>query len=154
VNFLAGFVFYYFAIQISFEDIKYFKIRNRLLLPFFYCTFVYSAFTGSFREHLLSGLMFLLLFSLLYVAGARMPRTAGIGFGDVKLISIIAFGYVDLGIRSAEVFLLSLWCALFAQLFLHILHQGKLLPRIAMAPSIFLAGSLYLYAPMGFLLPQ
>ena len=83
-----------------------------------------------------------------------MPRTAGIGFGDVKLISIIAFGYVDLGIRSAEVFLLSLWFALFAQLFLHLLHQGKLLPRIAMAPSIFLAGSLYLYAPMGFLLPQ
>jgi hypothetical protein len=37
---------------------------------------------------------------------------------------------------------------------LHFLHQGKLLPRIAMAPSIFLAGTLYLYAPIGLLLPQ
>ena len=154
MNLLATSVFIFFAARISFEDIRYFKIRNRLLLPFFCCTLVFSAFSGSFRTHFLSGLVFLLLFSFMHIAGALLPRKASIGFGDVKLLAVLAFGYVDHGIRSTEVYLLSLWCALLLQLCLHFLHQGKLLPRIAMAPSIFLAGTLYLYAPIGLLLPQ
>jgi hypothetical protein len=40
------------------------------------------------------------------------------------------------------------------QIGLQYLQQRRFPNRIAMAPSIFLAVGLYLYAPMGLLLPQ
>ena len=78
----------------------------------------------------------------------------GIGFGDIKLMTVLAFGLIDTGIRSIEIYFLSLCCAIFLQMSFLYFHQRKFPMRMAMAPSIFFAVGLYLYAPMGLLLPQ
>jgi Flp pilus assembly protein protease CpaA len=101
-----------------------------------------------------AGVLYLSIFLFLYVIGIVLPIQSGIGFGDVKLISVLAFGYLHIGVRSLSIYFLSLCCACSMQIGLQYLQQRRFPNRIAMAPSIFLAVGLYLYAPMGLLLPQ
>jgi len=91
---------------------------------------------------------------VLYLLSNALHKSGGIGFGDVKLIGVLAFAYFDSGLRSVEIFFVSLWLALVAHICLHLLICRKFPYRIAMAPDIFLASGLYLYAPIGLLLPQ
>jgi len=81
-------------------------------------------------------------------------KSGGIGFGDVKLIAVLALAFFDTGLKSVEIFFVSLWLALVTHICLHLLIHRKFPRRIAMAPDIFFASGLYLYAPIALLLPQ
>lgn len=113
-----------------------------------------SVVVDTFFDDAFSGVVFLLIFTAIHLFGKFASRDLAIGFGDVKLISVLTFGYVDLGFRSLEIFFIALWLALLVQISLEFIRKRKFISRIAMAPSIFLATALYLYAPLGLLLPQ
>jgi Flp pilus assembly protein protease CpaA len=102
----------------------------------------------------ISGISFFAIFTALYLLSNAFHKAGGIGFGDVKLISVLALAFFDTGLRSVEIFFISLWLALVAHICLHLLIYRKFPYRIAMAPDIFLAGGLYLYAPIALPLPQ
>ena len=146
--------FLIFALLISIEDLRNFRISNRVLFLYFFILFLDSLFTGEFTRHVFSGIFFLLLFSVLHLVGRFVSHEHTIGIGDIKLIGVLTFGYVHIGFRSVEIFFISLWLALLAQISLEFIRKRKFVSRFAMAPSIFLAVALYLYAPLGLLLPQ
>lgn len=154
MNLLNALWFSVFALAISIEDLRNFRISNPLLGLLFLMLLTKSLVFGTFFVDAFSGLIFLLIFTIVHLLGKFVSRDLAIGFGDVKLISVLTFGYVDLGFRSLEMFFIALWLALFVQISLEYMHKRKFSSRIAMAPSIFLAVTLYLYAPLGFLLPQ
>ena len=154
MNLLNALWFSVFALAISIEDLRNFRISNPLLGLFFLMLLTKSLFFGTFFIDAFSGLIFLLIFTIVHLLGKFVSRDLAIGFGDVKLIGVLAFGYVNLGFRSVEIFFISLWLALLAQISLEFIRKRKSISRIAMAPSIFLAIALYLYAPLGLLLPQ
>lgn len=143
-----------FALLISIEDLRKFKISNRLLGLLFLMLITKSLVMGTFFVDAFSGVIFLHIFSTVHLLGKFVSPDLAIGFGDVKLISVLTFGYVDLGFRSLEIFFIALWLALLVQISLEYMFRRKFLSRIAMAPSIFLATALYLWAPLGLLLPQ
>ena len=154
MNLFSVLCFYIFAIVISIEDLRNFRISNRLLLVFFFVLFSDSLISGNLNRQVFSGVFFLLVFSVIHLVGRFTASKGSIGIGDIKLIGVLTFGYVNLGFRSVEIFLISLCLALLAQIGLEFIRNRKLVSRIAMAPSIFLAIALYLYAPLGLLLPQ
>jgi Flp pilus assembly protein protease CpaA len=84
----------------------------------------------------------------------RFGESGGIGFGDVKLIAVLAFAFFDSGLQSIAIFFISLWMILVAHISLYYLIYRKFPRRLALAPDIFLASGLYLYAPIALLLPQ
>lgn len=143
-----------FALLISIEDLRNFRISNPLLGLLFLMLLTKSLVFGTFFVDAFSGLIFLLIFTIVHLLGKFLSPDLAIGFGDVKLISVLTFGYVDLGFRSLEIFFIALWLALLVQISLEYMFRRKFLSRIAMAPSIFLATALYLCAPLGLLLPQ
>lgn len=143
-----------FALKISFEDLRNFRIRNHDLLVLFAVLLVISFIQGDFFGQMYLGLIFLCIFGLTYMLAKVLPVQTGIGFGDVKLITVLAFGFISPGVQSIKIYFLSLCCAFLVQMSLHYLQQRKFPSRMAMAPSIFSALGLYLYAPMGLLLPQ
>jgi Flp pilus assembly protein protease CpaA len=147
-------ILYFFSIKISIEDLRFHKIRNILLLNFFILLFLHSILVGNLFSQMFSGFIFFSIFTILFLVGFLIPTDSGIGFGDVKLLTVLAFGFIDVGFRQIEIYFLSLWCALFLQVCLHYIHKRKFLSPMAMAPSIFLAVWLYLCAPIGLLLPQ
>lgn len=151
---IAILVLFCFALGVSLEDIRTYRIRNRALLVFLLILLMLAIRNSEVQIHALSGAIFFGFFSLFHLAGRLLSSELAIGFGDVKLLSVIAFGYVDVGFRPFEVFLFSLWCALFLYLCFRFICMRKFQSRVPMAPSIFLASGLYLYAPMGLLLPQ
>jgi len=67
---------------------------------------------------------------------------------------VLAFGYINVGYESANIFIVALWISLLIQLILEMLVRRKFSSHMAMAPSIFFAVGLYLYAPIGLLLSQ
>ena len=151
---LQNCLFGLFAISISITDVKTHKIRNRSLL-LFTGTMVVSSFIPSSAElNLLAGLQFLAVFSLLYVLSNSVRESGGIGFGDVKLVAVLAFAFFDSGLQSLAIFFIALWLALLAHTSLYFLIYRTIPRRIALAPDIFLASGLYLYAPIALLLPQ
>ena len=147
-------ILFFFAIKISIEDLRFHKIRNIHLSYFFILLCFQSILVGNLFSQLLSGLIIFTLFTTFYLVGTLISTVSGIGFGDVKLLTVLAFGFIDAGFRQIEIFLLSLWCALLLQVCLHYIYKRRLLSSMAMAPSIFLAVLLYLCAPIGLLLPQ
>jgi len=154
VSVLQNCVFGFFAISISITDVKTHKIRYRSLL-LFTGTMVVSSFIPSSAElNLLAGLQFLAVFSLLYVLSNSVRESGGIGFGDVKLVAVLAFAFFDSGVQSLAIFFIALWLALLAHTSLYFLIYRTFPRRIALAPDIFLASGLYLYAPIALLLPQ
>ena len=150
-NFLCLLIF---ALLISIEDLRNFRISNHILFLYFIILFLESLFTGEFTRHVFSGIFFLLVFSVIHLMGRFASHEHTIGIGDIKLIGVLTFGFVNIGFRSIEIFFISLWLALLAQISLEFIRRRNFVSRIAMAPSIFLAVALYLYAPLGFLLPQ
>ena len=146
--------FLLFALLISIEDLRNFRISNRILFLYLFILVLDSLFNGEFIRHVISGVFFLLLFSVIHLMGRFVSHEHTIGIGDIKLIGVLTFGYVNIGFRSIEIFFISLWLALLAQICLEFIRKRKFVSRIAMAPSIFLAVALYLYAPLGLLLPQ
>jgi Flp pilus assembly protein protease CpaA len=143
-----------FALSISIEDLKIHKIRNRKLLYFLASLVIFSVLLPNAHMDPISGVSFFAIFTVLYLLSNVFHKAGGIGFGDIKLISVLALAFFDTGLRSVEIFFISLWLALVAHICLHLLIYRKFPYRIAMAPDIFLASGLYLYAPIALLLPQ
>ena len=143
-----------FALSISIEDLKIHKIRNRKLLYFLASLVIFSVLLPNAHMDPISGVSFFAIFTVLYLLSNAFDKAGGIGFADVKLISVLALAFFDSGLRSVEIFFISLWLALVAHICLHLLIYRKFPYRIAMAPDIFLASGLYLYAPIALLLPQ
>ena len=144
----------FFSIKITIEDLRFHKIRNILLLNLLSLLLLQSILVGNLLPQIFSGFVFFSIFTTFYLVASVMPTETGIGFGDVKMLTVLAFGFIDVGFRQIEIYFLSLWCALFLQVCLHYIHKRKFLSPMAMAPSIFLAVWLYLCAPLGLLLPQ
>jgi len=144
----------FFAISMSAEDLRIHKIRNRKLLYFLCSLMLFSFLPSRSQLNPIASFEFFAIFTSLYILSNRIHRSGGIGFGDVKLISLLAFGYFDAGFRSMQIYFISLWIAVMAHMCLYLLMYRKYPHRIAMAPDIFFASGLYMYAPIGLLLPQ
>jgi hypothetical protein len=144
----------YFVLSISVEDLRMHKIRNRKLLYFFSFFIFFSLLPCGIHINPMAALQFLGIFIVLYVLSNALHKSGGIGFGDVKLIAVLALGCFETGFRSIEIFFVSLWIAVMAHICLYLMMFRKYPHRIAMAPDIFLASGLYLYAPIELLLPQ
>jgi Flp pilus assembly protein protease CpaA len=154
VHFVSSLLLIFFAAVIIRDDIKLFRIKNPILTQYFFALVVLQILEKQLFQQLFVGVIFLVLFTVFYLLGNTLSENAGIGFGDVKLVAVVAFGYINLNVESVERFLISLWWALLSQFILHSLYKRKFLSRMAMAPSIFLAVGLYLWAPMAIHLPQ
>ena len=144
----------YFAINICIEDLRIHKIRNRILMYFLCFLFLFSLLPSNSHVHPIAAIEFSAIFIALYLASNALHKSGGIGFGDVKLLFVLAFAFFDPGLRSIEIFFISLWIALIAHISLYLLMHRKYPHRIAMAPDLFLASGLYMYAPIGLLVPQ
>jgi len=140
--------------SISIEDLRIHKIRNSKLLNFSASLMIFSVLLPNGRMNLIAGIFFFAIFSFLFLLSNVFHKSGGIGFGDIKLISVLAFAFFDTGLRSLETFFISLWLAFVGHICLHLIIYRKFPYRIAMAPDIFFASGLYLYAPIAFLLPQ
>lgn len=154
MHFVSSLLLIFFAAVIIRDDIKFFRIKNRILTQFFVALVILQILEKQLFQQFLVGVIFLVLFTVFYLLGNMLSENAGIGFGDVKLVAVVAFGYMNLNVESVERFLISLWWALLFQFILHSLYKRKFLSHMAMAPSIFLAVGLYLCAPMAIHLPQ
>jgi len=154
VRYLSEILLIVFALIISFEDLKRFRISNKLLISFLLLLSIQAVLTHKLFVELKSGLSYLLVFSFLYLLISLTSRKSRLGFGDVKLIAVLAFGYINVGYKSACIFIAALWISLLIQLILEMLVRRKFSSHMAMAPSIFFAVGLYLYAPIGLLLSQ
>ncbi|MSZ37628.1 MAG: hypothetical protein F2603_00180 [Actinobacteria bacterium] len=144
----------YFAVSISIEDLRIHKIRNRKLIYLSSSLMIFSVLLPGARVDLITGFFFFTIFTFLFFLSNAFHKSGGIGFGDIKLIAVLAFAFFDTGLRSLEIFFISLWLALVGHICLHLLIYRKFPYRIAMAPNIFFASGLYLYAPTALLLPQ
>ena len=144
----------YFVLVISIKDLQAHKIQNRTLLYFLGFLIIFSVLPPNARIQPISGICFFVVFTMLFVASDAVHKSGGIGFGDVKLITVLGLAFFDTGVRSIEIFFVSLWLALVTHICLHLLIYRKFPHRIAMAPDIFFASGLYLYAPIALLLPQ
>ncbi len=147
-------IFFLFAINISIDDVKNHLIRNNKLILLLGITSLssISSFGGDISS--LAGFQFLSVLSLLHFASNRFAQSGGVGFGDVKLIAVLAFAFFDSGLQSIAIFFFSLWLILMAHVSLYFLIYRKFPCRLALAPDIFLASGLYLYTPIALLLPQ
>ena len=154
MNHTALLILIFFGFKISIQDLRTFRIKNRDVSVLFFLLSMISILQGNIASQMSAGVLYLSIFLFLYVIGILLPIQSGIGFGDVKLVSVLAFGYLHIGVPSLSIYCLSLCCACSMQIGLQYLQQRRFPNRIAMAPSIFLAVGLYLYAPMGLLLPQ
>ena len=147
-------IFFLFAISISIDDVKNHLIRNNKIILLLGITSLssISSFGGGISP--LAGFQFLGVLSFLYFLSGRFGESGGNGFGDVKLIAVLAFAFFDSGLQSIAIFFISLWMILVAHVILYYLIYRKFPRRLALAPDIFLASGLYLYAPIALLLPQ
>jgi len=154
VRYLSEILLALFALIISYEDLKRFRISNKVLISFLLLLSIQAALSHQIFLEFKSGLLYFFVFSFLYLLISLTSRKSRLGFGDVKLIAVIAFGYINVGFQSACIFMAALWIALLIQLFFETLVRRKFPSHIAMAPSIFFAAGLYLYAPIGLHLSQ
>ena len=147
-------IFFLFAINISIDDQKNHLIRNHKLILLLGITVLSSITSLSENVNPLAGFQFLGVLSLLYFVSNRFGESGGVGFGDVKLIAVLAFAFFDSGLHSIALFFFSLWLILMAHVSLYYLIYLKFPHRLALAPDISLASGLYLYTPIALLLPQ
>jgi Flp pilus assembly protein protease CpaA len=154
VSLFENVIFLLFAINVSIDDVKNHSIRNHKLILLLGIT-VLSSFTSlSENVNPLAGFQFLAVLSLLHFASNRHGQSDGVGFGDVKLIAVLAFAFFDSGLKSIAIFFFALWLILMVHVSLYFLIYRKFPRRLALAPDIFLASGLYLYTPIVLLLPQ
>lgn len=154
MRYLSEILLALFALIISYEDLKRFRISNKVLISFLLLLSIQAALSHQIFLEFKSGLLYFFVFSFLYLLISLTSRKSRLGFGDVKLIAVIAFGYINVGYESANIFIVALWISLLIQLILEMLVRRKFSSHMAMAPSIFFAVGLYLYAPIGLLLSQ
>ena len=147
-------VFLSFAAIICVEDLRSHRIRNTYIFWFFNALLFINISLGNVQHQFLAGFLMLSIFTLFYLCGLILFRTASIGFGDVKLTSVIAFGYIQPTFRTFELFFALLWVALLIHFGVLLIKKRKLRTHVPMAPSIFFAAGLYLFTPIGLLLPQ
>jgi Flp pilus assembly protein protease CpaA len=154
VKFVTSALLVYFGFIIAREDLKYFRIKNWNLIKFFLTLFISHFIQKNLLHQFFVGVLFLIIFLIVHIVGNILSSKGGIGFGDVKLITVVTFGYVNLSAESFKIYFFSLWWALLFQFTLYSLYKRNFLSHLAMAPSIFLAVGLYLCAPKGLHLPQ
>ena len=154
MHFITYFLLSFFAVLISFEDMKSHRIRNNYLLCFFSLLSVANILVGKLQDQLFSGSLMFFIFTIFYAVTLSFPKKATMGFGDIKLISVISFGYFEPTFRTFELFFLLLWLGLLIHICVLLISQRQIVTRIPMAPSIFLAAGLYLFTPIALLLPQ
>ncbi len=154
MSLLENVIFLLFAVNVSIDDVKNHLIRNNKLILLIGITVLSSITSLSENVNPLAGFQFLGVLSLLYFASNRYGQSGGVGFGDVKLTAVLAFAFLDSGLKSIAIFFFSLWLILMAHVSLYYLIYLKFPHRLALAPDIFLASGLYLYTPIALLLPQ
>ncbi len=154
MSFFENAIFLLFAIIVSIDDVKNHLIRNRKLFALLGITSFSSLTSLDGHVNPLAGIQYFGVLSLLYFLSGRFGESGGIGFGDVKLIAVLAFAFFDSGLQSIAIFFISLWMILVAHVSLYYLIYRKFPRRLALAPDIFLASGLYLYTPIALLLPQ
>ena len=143
-----------FALKISIDDVRFHKIYNKDLFLFLLILLCDSILCGDLIPRMLSVLNLVAIIIPFALFGILSTKKIGIGAGDVKLLMVLTFGFVGAQFQQIEIYFLSLWCALTLQMCLHYLFKRKFPSSVAMAPSIFFALGLYLYAPMRLLLQQ
>ncbi len=116
-----------FSLYISFVDVCRHKISNRALLTIFISLLVLSAITQA-GVHPLSGLSIFLV--------APLILRAGIGAGDIKLFSVLAFFFIPLTWSMASDFLLSFTLISAALLVIALVRSHSFDGSIALAPAI------------------
>lgn len=147
-------IFLIFGIIVSIDDVKNHLIRNRKLFALLGITCLSSLTSLGGDANPLAGIQYFGVLSLLYFLSGRFGESGGIGFGDVKLIAVLAFAFFDSGLDSIVIFFISLWMVLVTHVSFYYVIYRKFPRRLALAPDIFLASGLYLYAPIALLLPQ
>ena len=116
-----------FSLHISLTDIRSHRISNRVLLIAFLSLFSISVATHT-DVHPLTGLFVLLLTPLIL--------RAGIGAGDIKLLTVLAVFFAPLTWDLASDFLLSFSLISAALLVIALVRSHSFSGSIALAPAI------------------
>ena len=116
-----------FSLYISVADIFHHRISNRVLLITFLSLLSLSFITHT-DLHPLTGLLVLLL--------APLILRIGIGAGDIKLLSVLAFFFVPLTWDFASRFLLSFTLISATLLIIALVRSRSFAGSIALAPAI------------------
>lgn len=117
----------FISLHISFVDVRTHRISNRVLLITFISLFALSVVTT--RDlYPLSGLSVLLLTPLIL--------KVGVGAGDIKLLTVLAFFFIPLTWSMASEFLLSFTFITLALLLIALVRSHSFSGSIALAPAI------------------
>ena len=116
-----------FSLYISFVDTRNHRISNRVLLVAFISLFALSFATQS-DLHPLTGISVLLL--------APLILKLGVGAGDIKLLSVLAFFFIPLTWNMTSEFLLSFTLISAALLLIALVRSHSFSGSIALAPAI------------------
>jgi len=115
------------SLYISFQDVLHHRISNRVL--FLSLIFLLSLSVLTQRDlHPISGLCVLLL--------APLILRAGIGAGDIKLLSLLAVFFIPLSWEIASEFLLSFTLISAILLLIALVRRQSFSGSIALAPAI------------------
>ena len=116
-----------FSLYISFVDIRYHRISNRVLWITFLSLILLSVATHT-DVYPLTGLSVLLLTPLIL--------WARIGAGDIKLLIVLSFFYIPTTWDMASDFLLSFTLIATALLIIQLVRSHSFAGSIALAPAI------------------
>ena len=116
-----------FSLYISFVDIRYHRISNRVLWITFLSLILLSVATHT-DVYPLTGLSVLLLTPLIL--------WARIGAGDIKLLIVLSFFYIPITWDMASDFLLSFTLIATALLIIQLIRFHSFAGSIALAPAI------------------
>jgi len=116
-----------FSLYISFVDTRNHRISNRVLLVAFISLFALS-FATQRDLHPLTGISVLLL--------APLILKLGVGAGDIKLLSVLAFFFIPLTWKMTSEFLLSFTLISAALLLIALVRSHSFSGSIALAPAI------------------
>lgn len=124
-----------FTALLAIEDINEKKISNILLLAMLGISIVAVALTMNVNIYIssfISGILMFLLMLVMYFISMR-----NLGFGDVKLMSIIAFliGFVD----AMQLMFMTLVLTVIGGIIICILKKGNLKSEVPMIPYVFAA---------------
>ena len=115
------------SIYISFEDVRHHRISNRVLAISFLFLLSLSLVTQRSMNPI-TALAVLIL--------APLILRAGIGAGDIKLLAVLAFFFMQLSWNMASDFLLSFALIAAILLVIALVRRGSFSGSIALAPAI------------------
>jgi len=116
-----------FSLYISFVDARNHRISNRVVLVAFISLFALS-FATQRDLHPVTGISILLL--------APLILRVGVGAGDIKLLSVLAFFFIPLTWKMTSEFLLSFTLISAALLLIALVRSHSFSGSIALAPAI------------------